>query len=262
LRSCVDDRRISTIHEHGSVDSIRVGRILRALRHRLGWRQVDVARAAGASQTFVSRAERGDIERMEIRTLRRLATMLQAELVVMVRWRGGDLDRLLDEGHAALLGRVAKVLEAAGWVVRPEVTFSVYGERGSIDLVGWHRGSSILVIVEVKTELVSVEETLRRHDVKARLGARLVRERFGWEPRSVARLLVLPEASTPRRRVARQDPVLSRAYPLRGAAVRSWLRRPAGGDGALLFLSTSDKQGVTGRSSSVSRKRIRRSPGG
>jgi len=154
--------------------------------------------------------------------------------VVMVRWRGGDLDRLLDEGHAALLGRVAKVLEAAGWVVRPEVTFSVYGERGSIDLVGWHPASSILAIVEVKTDLVSVEETLRRHDVKARLGARLVQERFGWEPRSGARLLVLPEASTPRRRVARHDPVLSRAYPLRGAAVRSWLRRPAGGDGAIL----------------------------
>ena len=91
LRLCVGDRLISTIHDHGAVDSIRVGRIMRALRHRRGWRQVDVARAAGASQTLVSRAERGDIDRMEIRTLRRLATMLQAELIVMVRWRGGDL---------------------------------------------------------------------------------------------------------------------------------------------------------------------------
>jgi hypothetical protein len=68
--------------------------------------------------------------------------------------------------------------------------------------VAWHAPSATLHVVEVKTSLVSVEETLRRHDVKARLAARIVGDRFGWWPRNVARLLVLPDESTARRRVA------------------------------------------------------------
>ena len=67
------------------------------------------------------------------------------------------------------------------------MTFAVYRESGSIDLVGWHPGTATLLIVEVKTELTSVEETLRRHDTKVRLAARVVGDRFGWNPRAVAR---------------------------------------------------------------------------
>lgn len=240
LRWGVDDRRIRTLHDDGTVDSIRIGRILRALRHRLGWRQLDVARGAGASQTLVSRAERGDIERMEIRTLRRLTTMLQAELVVMVRWRGGDLDRLLDEGHAILVGRVAKALEAAGWVVRSEVTFSVYGERGSIDIVGWYPSTATLLVVEIKTELVSVEATLRTQDVKARLASRVVDGRFRWKPRpsravGAAGRLDAAAAGPPPRGGA--GPRLSLEVPgRRGLAPRADGRcRPAAVPGAVTY---------------------------
>src|SRR4029079_17838803 len=81
----------------------------------------------------------------------------------------GDIDRVADEGHAALVGLVAALLEGLGWQVRPEVSFSVFGERGSIDLVAWHPTARILLVVEVKTSLNSVEETLRRHDLKVRL---------------------------------------------------------------------------------------------
>jgi transcriptional regulator with XRE-family HTH domain len=116
------------------MDAQRAGRILRALRHRRSWRQEDVGERAGVSQDAVSRVERGHIEAMPLRSLVAIARALDAELVVMIRWRGGDLDRLLDEGHAALVGRVAEWLARLGWAIRPEVTYSVWGERGSIDL--------------------------------------------------------------------------------------------------------------------------------
>ncbi|MBF8290766.1 MAG: hypothetical protein HW391_1734, partial [Chloroflexi bacterium] len=125
------------------------------------------------------------------------------------------------------------------------------------DLVGWHPASSTLLVVEVKSELVSIEETLRRHDVKARLGPRIVAERFGWAPRAVARLLVLPDESTPRRRVRRHDAVLLRAYPLRGGSVRSWLRAPVGTPGGLLFLPLSVTTRDRASPRPVNRKRIR-----
>jgi transcriptional regulator with XRE-family HTH domain len=219
------------------MDGIRIGRRLRALRHHHGWRQEDVGRRSGTSQDAVSRAERGRIEVMPVARLRALAAALDADLVITLRWRGGDLDRLLDEGHAAVCGAVASLLSPLGWEVHPEVTFSVYGERGSIDLLAWHAPTRTLLVIEVKTELTSVEETLRRHDTKVRLARGIAVERYGWRPLQVGRLLVLPDTRTNRRRVGRHDGLLLPVYPLRSGALRAWLRQPSRANAGLAFVS-------------------------
>ena len=239
-----------------AVDDVRLGTRFRALRHRLGWRQSDAAERAGVSQDLVSLVEVGRIDEVSVRALRRHAKALGGELRIELWFRGDDLDRLVDEGHAALVGAVALWLDALGWETRPEVSFAVFAERGSIDLVAWHAGSRTLLVVEVKTRLTSVEETLRRHDAKVRLAAEVVAERFGWRPLRVARLLVLPDETTARRHVARFDAVLRSAYPLRGRALRSWLAGPTGSVAALAFLSPT-KDGRTG-ASPVGRRRIMR----
>jgi hypothetical protein len=200
--------------------------------------------------------ERGRLASIPLRTLERVAVALEADLGISVRWRGGDLDRLLDEGHATLVARAAGVVERAGWAILPEVTFAIYGDRGSIDLLGWHAPSSALLVVEVKTELASIEETLRTHDMKVRVAPRVAWERAGWRPRTVARLLVLPDTSTARRRVARHAAVLARRYPLGGSAARARLREPGGEAGLRLFLAPTI--GARGRCGSVSRRRVRR----
>jgi len=241
-------------HSHG-VDYQTVGRVVRALRHRLGWRQEDLGAKAGVSQDFVSLVERGRIGNMTIDRLDRVCEHVGARLVVTVQWRAGDLDRLLDEGHATLVGRVTAWLARLDWESDIEVTFSEYGERGSIDILAWHAATRTLIVIEVKTELTSIEETLRRHDVKVRLAPTIVASRRGWQPLSVGRLLVLPDHSTPRRRVARHAPVLDRVYPLRGAECRNWLRGGGRGSGLLFLSPTTQGRVVRGP---VSRKRIRR----
>jgi predicted transcriptional regulator len=40
-----------------NVDDRRVGLVIRALRRRRGWRQVDLAAAASVSQSLIARAE-------------------------------------------------------------------------------------------------------------------------------------------------------------------------------------------------------------
>ncbi len=239
------------------MDTQRIGRVIRALRHNRSWRQEDVGHVAGVSQDAVSRAERGRIEGMPLERLDAIVRALDAELVVAIRWRGGELDRLLDEGHAALVGRVTELLERVGWEGRPEVTFSIWGERGSIDLFAWHEATRAALVIEVKTELTSVEETLRRHDAKVRLAAGVARDQLGWQPRTVARLLVLPNNATSRRRVQRHDAVLRRAYIARGGNVRGWLRDPSGGMSGLMFVSVT--HGTRGRRSPIARRRVRRS---
>lgn len=168
-----------------------MGRALRVLRVRAGLRQVDVATGADVSQQLVSKVERGRCAQLSGRTLRRIFAAVDADVVTFVRWRGGELDRLLDEGHADLVGRIAGLLRRHGWEVLTEVTYSEFGERGSIDVLAWHPGRRVLLVVEVKTEIASSEELLRRHDAKVRLGPKIARDRFGWAPTSSARLLVL-----------------------------------------------------------------------
>jgi transcriptional regulator with XRE-family HTH domain len=239
------------------MESVRVGRTVRALRHRLNWTQSELARRAGVSQSLISLIERGRIESIAIGKLVAVLRALDADLVVFARWRGGDLDRLLDEAHATILGVTARLLVERHWVIEAEVTYAIDREIGSIDLLAWLPATSTVLVVEVKSDLVSVEETLRRHDAKARLAARIAAERFGWQARMVVRMLVLPEGTTPRRRVARHDSVLQRAYPVRGQAARNWLSAPDGPRGILLFVPSPATNRDRSRRSSPIRKRVR-----
>jgi transcriptional regulator with XRE-family HTH domain len=235
---------------------IRTGALVRALRHRLGWRQSDLAARVSLSQDFVSVVERGRLARIRIGDLRRILRALDADLVLVVRWRGGDLDRLVDEGHAILVGWIAGHLQALGWVVRPEVSYSEYGERGSIDLLAWHAPTRTLLVIEVKTELTSIEETLRKHDAKRRLSERIATRDLGWPPASIGALLVLPASATARRRVHRHEAVLASAYPMRGVALRRWLREPASPAAGILFVDAS-ADALRGHKPGIGRKRIR-----
>jgi transcriptional regulator with XRE-family HTH domain len=208
------------------VDDRKVGLIIRALRRRRGWRQIDLASRAGVPQSVVSEVERGHIDAKQIRMVRRLLNALDADMRLEVRWRGGEVDRLVDEDHARLGGAVVQRLERLGWTVRTEVTYSEYGERGSFDLLAWRPDTGDLVVVEVKTELVSAEATLRKMDEKVRLAPKIVRERYGWRPQNVSRVLVLRETTVNRRRSRAHAGLFRAALPASPAEVRRWLREP------------------------------------
>jgi hypothetical protein len=207
------------------------------------------------SQQAVSLVECGHGDRISVRTLDRVLKALDAEADVVVRWRGGQLDRLLDEGHAALVGITARRLEEAGWLVHAEVTYAGYRDGGSIDLLAFHPARAALLVVEIKTELLSAEATLRKHDEKVRVARAIAEERFGWRAVTVSRLLVLPAASSSRRSIARHAALFDSAYPISGWDVRRWLAEPVTSVSALLFVSST--KSVGGRPDLGSRRRIR-----
>jgi transcriptional regulator with XRE-family HTH domain len=219
------------------VDDQRIGRIVRALRRRLGWRQVDLARRAACSQTMVSLVERGHLNRLPLPVVRRIVAALDATLFIDVRWRAGALERLLDEDHAALVERVAELLRRMGWIVEVEVTYSEYGERGSYDIIAFHRPREVILVVEVKTDLASIEATFRKLDEKVRLARLVGQRRFSWPTAAVARLVAMPEGSTLRRRVRRHGALFDRVLPHRAATIRRWLAAPSGPMAGLWFLS-------------------------
>lgn len=175
---------------------------------------------------------------MPVGLLSELVASLGGYLAVRIMFHGEGLDRLRDRRHAGLVEAMVMRLEAAGWTVATEVSFNNFGERGSIDILAFDAASRTLLIVEVKTVVPDVGGLLFSLDRKVRIAPDIARER-GWRVERVARLLVLPEASTARRRVTDHEATFANAFPARNVEVNAWLLSPEGPLSGLLFLSTA-----------------------
>ncbi len=181
----------------------------------------------GVSQALVSLVERGHLDGVTIRTLRAIHAALDARLVFELRWRGGMLDRVSDEKHAAPRepgrgdsGRVG-LDDDRGGVVQPL-------RRPRLD-----RHSRVaprlatLLVIEVKTEVTSMEETQRRLDVKSRVAAE---DRLRARRLAASRTSRRSWSSRRRRRRATLSvafaATFATTFPTRGREIRTWLRRP------------------------------------
>jgi hypothetical protein len=198
------------------------------------------------SRSLVTKVEGGDIESVSVTSLRAIAAALSATVDVRLRWNGEALDRLLDEAHARLVDAFVLLLRASGWEVAVEVSFSIWGERGSIDILAFHRLTGIVLVVEVKSVVPDSQATLHGLDRKTRLAPEIARAR-GWDCRGVARLLVVGDSTTSRRRIAQFAWLYAAALPDQGSRVRRWLRDPSGRLAGLLFLPSATPDGTRRR---------------
>jgi transcriptional regulator with XRE-family HTH domain len=218
------------------VDDLRVGSALRAIRIRKRLRQKDVAASARVSPTIVARIEHGRLANVSVGSVRLVAHALDARVDMFVRWQGGDLGRLINARHSAMHEAIARSFAAQeDWRAEPEVSFSFYGERGVIDVLAWNAMAGALLVIELKTELVDVNELMGSLDRKGRLAAEIARQR-GWRPASVSTWVVLADSRTNRRALASHETVLRAKFPDDGRVVRGWLRHPAREMHALSFL--------------------------
>ena len=213
---------------------------MRVLRLRAGWRQEDLAAKAGGSRETISRIERGQVRGVTVGVLEKVADVLGASLDLLVRYQGAELDRLVDAGHAQIQDAVAAALTDLGWIVRVEVSFNHFGDRGRADIVAFHPMARILLVVEVKTALGNLQETLGRLDVKVRVAGTIAAE-CGWTDVAVAvPVLVVADTRAARRVVAAHASLFGR-YRLRGRQALAWMRRPElpRADGAPMVHETS-----------------------
>ncbi len=240
------------------MDLDRIGRGVRALRRRRGWRQSDLAASANVSRSVVGRIENGECREVAIGVLERVVSAVGGTLDVFVRYQGEALDRLLDESHARLVEAVVARLRLLGWEVAVEVTFSRYGERGSIDVLAWHPPTRALAVFEMKSVTPDMQAMLAGLDRKVRLAPTIARER-GWEPSCVARILVLGDTSTNRRRLARFAGTAGAVLPAGTWQVRHWVEDPtAPGVSGIWFLADDRPADRTGGG----RHRVRVADGG
>jgi transcriptional regulator with XRE-family HTH domain len=247
------------------MDDRRVGRVVREVRIRRGWRQGDLAAAASVSQALISRIELGQLEHVSLTRLRAVGATLDIALSIDAWWRAGELDRLVDRGHAALVEYVVGQLHDQGWLTRVEVTFNHFGERGAADIVAWHPPTRTLLIVEVKTRIVDVQATASTFERKVRLLPDALRREEGWNASAVARLLVIADTQANRSVVRDHQRIFDSIWPERTSATRRWIRRPTApllnhrhGFGGIWFLPYQRLGSAANRVRQV--VRVRRSP--
>lgn len=219
----------------GRMRSIALGRMLRMMRIRRGWRQCDVAARANLSPAAVGRHENGLF--LTLRAIERHAAALGARLDLRLIGRGGELARLTDEEHAAIVESTAAWFATAGFETVTEASFSKWGERGRIDLLALHPRTRTVVMVEVKTQLLDLQDLFGGLDVKERLTEGIARERGWMVERQVSVLAVAATAAN--NRIVRSHPALFGAWPARRRSVASlglpdrrilwWVRPEAAG---------------------------------
>lgn len=176
---------------------------------------------------MISNIERGRLESVSVGTILAVARALDIQVSLTARWHGGDLDRLVNSRHARLHESVALLFasELPDWVLDPEVSFSIYGERGVIDILAWHPGHRALIVIELKTDIVDVNQLMGQMDQRRRLAREIVRER-GWDPLTISTWVIVANGRTNRARLAAHRTVLRNAFPIDGRSMSGWLRRP------------------------------------
>jgi hypothetical protein len=143
---------------------------------------------------------------------------------------------MMNARHSAMHEVMAQTFAGLiGWEAEPEVSYSIYGERGVIDILAWHSPTRSLLVIELKTELVDVNELMGSLDRKRRLGIEIARQR-GWMPASTSSWVVLADSRTNHRALSSHETVLRAKFPDDGRRLRGWLRNPDVAVQALSFL--------------------------
>jgi DNA-binding XRE family transcriptional regulator len=213
---------------HRLMDAVQFGVVVRMSRIRRGWRQADLAEAAGVSRTDVSRVERGRFDALPLWKIKAVAAPLEIRVELVAKSRGADLDRLVGSRHSAMAEFVLRWLAGLAWASRPEVSFSVYGERGVVDIVAWNAERRALLIIELKTEIVDVGELAATLDRKARLAYKVAASlNLGWKPAVVGVCLLVADTMTNRRAVRGHAATFGALLPDDGRAVLRWLKDPS-----------------------------------
>lgn len=226
------------------MDDQRVGSGMRAMRIRRRLRQRDLSVAAGVPRGVIALIEHGRLDEVGFGQIRAVAKALDARFEGLVRWQGGDLDRLTNRGHAQMNEAMARwFAELDGWQAIPEVSFAQYGERGVIDILAWDASSRIVLVVELKTAIVDINDLMSTMDIRRRLAWKIADD-LSWNAKSVATCVIVAPSRTNNRALAEHATVLRAKFPGDGRSMRRWLARPTGEIAALSFLPKARLSGL------------------
>ena len=101
--------------------------------------------------------------------------------------------------------------------------------------MAWHASTGIVIVVELKTAIVDINDLMSTMDKRRRLALKIAND-MGWNAKAVATWVVVAPGRSNDRALAEHATVLRAKFPGDGRSMRRWLARPAGEVAALSFL--------------------------
>jgi transcriptional regulator with XRE-family HTH domain len=240
--SALGNRQVRTPRYNSDVATqerlVQFGARLRVIRLSIGLPQRGLAKRIRRSQGFVSLVEHGRVTRLSIAEADAICDALGATLILGVEAPilvAGARQR--DAAHARCVAYVARRLASDGWIVRREVMIGPRDRPGWIDILAFDPASSVLLVIEIKTELVDIGGLERQLGWYQREARRACRD-LDWAPNAVVPCaLVLSTGSNDDRMRANAES-LRQVFPLRWRDLIRVIRRkgPAGGGWALAVI--------------------------
>jgi transcriptional regulator with XRE-family HTH domain len=203
---------------------LRLGASIRAVRTALGLSQRAFADRIGRSQAYVSLLERGLIGTLSVVELDRVCKSLGATLVLGVEAPvliAGPRQR--DAAHARCVAYVARRLRADGWLVEREVPVGSPSRPGWIDIVAFNPTSRVLLVIEVKTELVDLGGLERQLGWYVREAPRRAAT-LGWATEAVLGCVLMLSTTATDDRLRENAPGIRQVFPLRSRDLMNVLR--------------------------------------
>lgn len=215
---------MSTTRRRMQLLDVVAGTVKKA-RLNANWTQRELSRRSGVSQAHICRIEQGRAADVQVGVLDRLFGVLGVRY-----WLGTELPHVTrpqsDFVHARCSASVSRRLATSGWLVEREVEIGGDQSRGWIDILAFHPGSGMLLVIEVKTEvhdLGAIERTLSWYRREALRAAR----RLGWHPRSIGSALLILQSRANDDRSVTSGEAFAAGFPGRAAALQSVIH---GGD--------------------------------
>lgn len=192
-----------------------VAALVRSTRTGVRMTQRTLSRRSGVSQSRISRLENLVIDDVSLGEVDALMTALNIRY-----WLGTDVPRVTKSSrdliHGWCTAYVARRLLAHGWHVQREVEIGGDRWKGWIDVLAFDSESGVLVVIEVKTEVVdigAIERSLNWYQREAPRAA----QAFQWPVGSVASALLVLHTAVNERVLIASRQHLSLGFPGRAS---------------------------------------------
>jgi len=205
---------------------VRLGRIVRDGRERMGLSKTGLADRAAVSRQMIAELEDGSAN-PTLDTVVAVLDGLGLEVEVVVRGPVmiGD-PRSGDAAHAICSGYVQRRLEAAGWKTAREVRIDDGRYIGWIDLLAFHEPTGVLLVIEIKTRIDDLGSIERSMDWYTRAAMNAAR-RLGWRPLRIGSWLVALASDEVETRIHDDRQTIDAAFPVRAAEMTALLVDPS-----------------------------------
>jgi transcriptional regulator with XRE-family HTH domain len=198
--------------------------VLRTRRARR-WTQRRLSSVCGVSQSMVSEIERAVAPDLPIGTAVRVLSALDVRIDLRLLAPTATAPPVTDRAHARCVAYVARRLERSGWLVATEVPVGDERWRGFIDVLAFHPGDRVLIVIEIKVVLDDVGATDRQLGSYERFAWAASRA-LGWNARAMSGALLLLATDENDRRSMEHRAYLDRRFRIRASDLAAYVTDP------------------------------------